>query len=207
VAATELDPETLDWLELETDEELLWAAGPDRRTLVPTFLVGIPLSIILIGILIIASEYFRVVNTHYVVTSQALYKKTGTFSRDVKRIEHTKVQDISYSQSAIGNHFGYGTVEISTAGGSGVELSFQAVRDPRSLQGRISELVDRVSSTDETTQTDDVLAEILTELRAIREAVETPNAPKSRTARNQATDGASAQQRNADGHPDSHANR
>lgn len=170
---TDLDPAELEWLSLEDDEEIVWASGPDRRTLVPAFAVGIPLSIVLIGIVIIASEYLRVTNTHYVVTNQALYKKTGVFSRDVKRIEHAKVQDISYSQSAVGNHFGYGTVEVSTAGGSGVELAFKSVPDPRAVQGRISDLVDRGGrgSSDEE-PVDDVLAEILTELRAIREAVE-----------------------------------
>ncbi|WP_265111004.1 PH domain-containing protein [Halosolutus halophilus] len=173
MSATDLDPAALEWLSLEDGEEIVWASGPDRRTLVPAFAVGIPLSIVLIGIVIIASEYLRVTNTHYVVTNQALYKKTGVFSRDVKRIEHAKVQDISYSQSAVGNHFGYGTVEVSTAGGSGVELAFQSVPDPRAVQGRISDLVDRGGrgSRDEE-PVDDILAEILTELRAIREAVE-----------------------------------
>ncbi|MFC4544496.1 PH domain-containing protein [Halosolutus amylolyticus] len=169
----DLDPADLEWLSLEDDEEIVWASGPDRRTLVPAFVVGIPLSIVLIGIVIIAGEYLRVTNTHYVVTTQALYKKTGVVSRDVKRIEHGKVQDISYSQSAVGNYFGYGTVEVSTAGGSGVELSFKSVPDPRAVQGRISDLVDRGGrGTSEEEPVDDVLAEILTELRAIREAVE-----------------------------------
>ncbi|PCR90675.1 PH domain-containing protein [Natrinema ejinorense] len=163
----------LEWLSLDDDEEILWAGGPDRRTLVPAFVIGIPLTIVLIGLLIIASEYLRVTNTHYVVTTRALYKKTGVFSRDVKRIEHGKVQDISYSQSALGTHFGYGSVEISTAGGSGVEMSFDSVPDPRAIQQRIGERIkrERGDSADERTK-DEILEEILAELRAIRTAVE-----------------------------------
>ncbi|WP_408958350.1 PH domain-containing protein [Natrinema sp. 74] len=162
-----------EWLSLEDDEELLWAGGPDRRALIPGIAIGIPLSIILIGLVIIASEYLRVTNTHYVVTNRALYKKTGILSRDVKRIEHEKVQDISYSQSALGTHFGYGDVEVSTAGGSGVELSFDAVPDPKGVQQRISERIDRKrggSTAGESSE--DVLDEILTELRAIRVTLE-----------------------------------
>lgn len=189
--STALDLADLDWLSLEDGEELVWASGPDRRTLVPTFIVGIPLSIILVGIAIIVGEYLRVTNTHYVVTDQALYKKTGVFSRDVKRIEHGKIQDISYTQSAVGNYFGYGTVEVSTAGGSGVELSFKSVPDPRAVQRRISELVDRDRpGTDDGQPTDDVLAEILAELRAIREAVEEGDSranSRSRVGRNART--------------------
>ena len=175
MSATDIDATTLEWLSLDADEELVWAGGPDRRTLLPAFAIGIPLSIVLIGLVIIASEYLRVTNTHYVLTNQALYRKTGVFSRDVKRIEHGKVQDISYSQSAVGNYFGYGTVEVSTAGGSGVELSFRSVADPRSVQRQISDLVDRgPRETDTDRPIDDVMAAILTELRAIRRAVETP---------------------------------
>ncbi|QCS43299.1 PH domain-containing protein [Natrinema versiforme] len=172
----------LEWLSLDDDEEIIWAGGPDRRTLIPAVAIGIPLAIVLIGVVIIVSEYLRVTNTHYVVTDRALYKKTGVLSRDVKRIEHEKVQDISYSQSALGTHFGYGTVEVSTAGGSGVEMAFNSVPDPKAVQQRISERIkrERGESADDRTK-DDVLEEILTELRAIRTAVEDGSAGQSST--------------------------
>lgn len=175
-----IDESDLEWLSLDDDEEVIWAGGPDRRTLIPAFAIGIPLAIVLIGVIIIASEYLRVTNTHYVVTDRALYKKTGVLSRDVKRIEHEKVQDISYSQSALGTHFSYGSVEVSTAGGSGVEMAFKSVPDPKAVQQRISERIkrERGESADDRTK-DDVLEEILTELRAIRTAVEDGSAGQS----------------------------
>ncbi len=162
----------LEWLSLDDDEELLWASGPDRRTLIPAFAIGIPLSIVLVGIFIIVGEYLRVTNTNYVVTNRALYRKSGVLSRDVKRIDFGKVQNISYAQTALGNQFGYGTVEISTAGGSGVEMAFKSVPDPQDVQQLISERTkrERREGDDERTK-DDVLEEILTELRAIRAAV------------------------------------
>lgn len=168
-----VDETDLEWLSLDGDEEIVWAGGPDRRTLIPAFAIGIPLAIVLIGIVIIVSEYLRVTNTHYVVTNRALYAKTGVLSRDVKRIEHEKVQDISYSQSALGTHFGYGSVEVSTAGGSGVEMAFKSVPDPKAVQRTISERVDRNRGEPaDGRSSEDVLGAILTELRAIREAVE-----------------------------------
>ncbi|MFC4437083.1 MULTISPECIES: PH domain-containing protein [Natrialbaceae] len=166
------DERDLEWLSLDDGEEIVWTDGPDRRTLIPAFAIGIPLSIVLIGVFIIVGEYLRVTNTHYVVTDNAVYKKTGILSRDVKRIEHEKVQDISYSQSALGAFFGYGTVELTTAGGSGVEMAFKAVLDPRTVQQRISEQLKRHRSPSETGANDDVLEEILAELRAIRSAVD-----------------------------------
>ncbi|MFP8953203.1 PH domain-containing protein [Natrialbaceae archaeon A-arb3/5] len=167
------DDADLEWLSLESGEEIVWADGPDKRTLLPAFVIGIPLALVLIGILIIVGEYLRVTNTHYVVTDRALYRKSGVLSRDVKRIDHEKVQDISYSQSALGAQFGYGTVEVSTAGGSGVELSFKSVPEPGSVQQLITELIEREHREEGTERTkDDVLTDILAELRAIRSSLE-----------------------------------
>ncbi|EJN57115.1 PH domain-containing protein [Halogranum rubrum] len=162
-----------DWLTLDGDEEILWADTPHPYSLVPAFIVGVPLSIVLVGIPILVSAYLTYQNTNYVVTSAALYKKTGVLSRSVQRIEFDKVQDTSYRQTFFGAQFGYGTVDISTAGGSGVELSFQNVADPQQLQtlinGRIRRRDSRSTDGDDKTA---VLDDILGELRAIRQAVE-----------------------------------
>lgn len=161
-----------DWLTLDADEEVLWADTPHRYSLVPAFVVGVPLSLVLVGIPILVSAYLTYQNTNYVVTSAALYKKTGVLSRSVQRIEFDKVQDTSYRQSFFGAQFGYGTVDISTAGGAGVELSFQNVADPQQLQTLINERIRRREGRTGDEDKATVLDDILTELRAIRHAVE-----------------------------------
>lgn len=161
-----------DWLTLDADEEVLWADTPHQYSLVPAFVVGVPLSLVLVGIPILVSAYLTYQNTNYVVTSAALYKKTGVLSRSVQRIEFDKVQDTSYRQSFFGAQFGYGTVDISTAGGAGVELSFQNVADPQQLQTLINERIRRREGRTGDEDKATVLDDILTELRAIRHAVE-----------------------------------
>jgi uncharacterized membrane protein YdbT with pleckstrin-like domain len=160
-----------DWLTLD-DEEILWADTPHKYSLVPALVVGVPLSLVLVGIPILVSAYLTYQNTNYVVTSAALYKKTGVLSRSVQRIEFDKVQDTSYRQSFFGAQFGYGTVDISTAGGAGVELSFQNVADPQQLQTLINERIRRREGRTGDEDKATVLDDILTELRAIRHAVE-----------------------------------
>ena len=159
-----------DWLTLDEGEEVLWADTPHQYSLVPALVVGLPLSLFLVGIPIVVSAYLTYKNTNYVVTSAALYKKTGVLSRSVQRIEFDKVQDTSYSQSFFGGQFGYGTVDISTAGGAGVELSFQSVSDPQELQTLINGRIRtrEAPADDKATVLDDILGE----LRAIRQAVE-----------------------------------
>ena len=180
-APTEADPAAaatvadFDWLALDEDESVLWADTPHEMSLVPAFVVGIPLSLVLVGVPILVGAYLSHRNTNYVVTTAALYVKTGILSRNVQRIEFDKVQDTSYRQSFFGAQFGYGTVDVSTAGGTGVEMSFSNVADPQELQSRINERI-RSGRTGETDRDKAaVLDDILAELRAIREAVEAGN--------------------------------
>ncbi|ELZ91310.1 hypothetical protein C440_13389 [Haloferax mucosum ATCC BAA-1512] len=165
-----------DWLTLDGDEEVLWADTPHPYSLVPSFVIGIPLSLIIIGIPLLVGTYLTHKNTNYVVTSDALYRKTGVFSRSVQRIEFDKVQDTSYGQTFLGAQFGYGAVSISTAGGSGIEMSFQNVAEPQSLQTLINERLKRERRGEGSADSKGkaaVLDDILVELRAIRNAVET----------------------------------
>jgi len=178
-SATDDDASTADvdlsWLTLDDGEEVLWASTPHKSSLVPALVVGIPLSFVLIGIPIVVSAYLSYKNTNYVVTTRGLYRKRGILSRDVKQIGFDKVQNISYSQTPVGSQLGYGTVEISTAGSSGVELRFRNIPTPADIQELISREIERREGPrrDEDDQdADAVLDEILTELRAIRQALD-----------------------------------
>jgi len=163
----------LDWLSVDDDESIRWASTPHKYSVVPGLVIGIPLSFVLIGIPILVGSYLQYTNTNYVVTNKGLYSKRGILSRDVQQIGFDKVQNISYSQSAVGSSLGYGSVDVSTAGGSGVELKFRSIPEPAAVQELIAREIDsrQQGETDEADAADDVLDEILQELRAIRSAV------------------------------------
>jgi uncharacterized membrane protein YdbT with pleckstrin-like domain len=165
------DEMDLDWLTLEDGESIEWASTPHRYSVLPGFAVGIPLSIVLVGIPILVATYLQYTNTNYVVTNRGLYSKRGILSRDVQQIGFDKVQNISYSQSALGSSFGYGSVDVSTAGGAGVELRFRNIPDPASVQELIGREIDARQRAESESTADDVLDEILDEVRAIRRAV------------------------------------
>ena len=167
---SELD---LEWLTLEDGEEIQWASTPHKYSIVPAFIVGIPLSLVLVGIPLVVGSYLQYTNTNYVVTNRGLYSKRGILSKDVQQIGFDKVQNISYSQSALGSSFGYGSVDVSTAGGSGVELKFRSIPDPAAVQELIAREIDsrQQGGSGSAADTDDVLEEILAELRVISRAV------------------------------------
>ncbi|MBX0321704.1 PH domain-containing protein [Halomicroarcula sp. F13] len=170
-----------DWLTLDDDEEIVWAGRPSTESLYGAYLVGVPMILLLgLGVVVIASAYLRQQNTDYVITSKGVYKKTGVFSRAVTEIEFDKVQNTSFSVGAIGRYFGYGDVMISTAGGSGVEMTLQGVEDPQAVQKQLSRRVKRAQGeTGEAADDEskaDVLDEILAELRAIRQSLDAETA-------------------------------
>ncbi len=171
--SSEDDEMNLEWLTLEDSESIRWASTPHRYSVAPAVVIGILFSVVLIGIPIIVASYLQYTNTNYVVTDRGLYSKRGILSKNVKQIGFDKVQNISYSQSALGSSLGYGSVDISTAGGSGVELQFRNIPDPASIQELIAREIDaqQQPTPDDSTDTDAVLNEILSELRAIRSAV------------------------------------
>ena len=180
---SEADDAQFDWLTLDDDEEVLWADTAHRLSLVPSLVPIIPLCLILLGIPLLIWTYLGYTNTQFVVTNTALYKKTGIFSRNVRRIEFDKLQNTSYQQSALASYFGYGTVNISTAGSSGVEMSFRNVAEPRDVQTLINKRSKKQQrSTSNENGKAAVLDEILEELQTIRRTVEVNEETTSDTA-------------------------
>lgn len=154
----------LDWINLDDDEEVLWQGEPRMKSILPAVVIGVPLIPMLgMGVLIIIGAYLSVKNTSFVVTNQGLYKKQGVLSRNVQKIGFDKVQNISFSQGITGNYFDYGNIEISTAGGSGVEMRFNSIDQPREVEQIINKHLKKEkerTGTDEGRGGDEVVEEL-----------------------------------------------
>ena len=179
------DAQAFDWLTLDAEEELIWSARPRLLGHAWSFAIGLLLAPVGIGLLIIAGTYLTARNTAFVITSDRVYKKTGVLSRNVTDIGHGKIQDTGYRQGFVGTQLGFGTVEISTAGGSDVELRFSAVPDPLDVQSILDEVArtapgDADRSDGQPAEAHSAasgldgaaLSELVDELRGTREALE-----------------------------------
>lgn len=163
---------SFDWLTLDKDERVVWEGQPRIKSIIPALIIGIPMIAVFgIGVLIMAGAYLSVKNTDYVVTNNSLYVKKGVLSRSVQKIGFDKVQNISFSQGVLGNYFDYGNIEISTAGGQGVEMRFRSIRNPKQVQEKINGLMKKEQS--DTVEGEEskkqVLQEILSEVKEINE--------------------------------------
>lgn len=142
------------------------------KSIIPAVIVGIPMIAAFgLGILTIAGAYLSVKNTDYVVTTNNLYVKKGVLSRSVQKIGFDKVQNISFSQGVLGNQFDYGNIEISTAGGQGVEMRFRSIENPKHVQEQINGLMKKEQSdTAEGEKSQkELMKEMLSELKEINE--------------------------------------
>lgn len=129
------------WLRLEDDEEVVWSGQPRLLGHAGTLLAGVVLTPVLgVGLALIAWTYLRVQHTTYAITTDRVVRKTGILSRTVTDLGHGKIQDTSYHQSLVGRYYDFGTVDVSTAGGSDVELRFSHVSDPLAVQERLDEV-------------------------------------------------------------------
>lgn len=171
-----------DWLVLESDEEILWSGEPELLGYAGLFALGIVLIPMFgLGLVIIASTYLNLKNTAYVITTESVFKKTGILSRKITDIGHENIQDTGYTQGIVGRYYDFGTVQISTAGGSGVEMSLAYVPDPLNVQSQLDRVATKRPSAGETSDQDGnervqitgaALDELITEMRATREALE-----------------------------------
>ncbi len=170
-----MSDQNIDWFNRDTDEKVLWTGKPHRNSLYPAFAIGILfIPVFGIGLLIMAFAYLNRENTDYLVTSQGVYKKTGIISRRVKKINFDKIQDTSYTQGYFGRVFEYGNVDISTAGGSQVEMRFRSVPEPKDVQETLGERIksDSDSERSESASEKQLLNAILSELKEINQKIE-----------------------------------
>lgn len=171
---------SFDWLTLDQGEEVVWSGEPTKESMYGAYLIGVPLILAFgLGLLIVIPAHLKRKHTDYVITTNAIHKKTGVFSRSVTEIELDKVQNTTFSAGLLARKFDYGMVGISTAGGSGVEMRLTGVKNPQAVQKQLSRQVKRVQQEGdaEAETKDDVLEEILAELRGIRQSIEQSQDP------------------------------
>ena len=181
------DVEVPEWLSLDDDEAVQWIGEPVPISIVGTAIWGLILTVFLIGVLILLTlplSWLSIKNTDYVITNKALYVKKGVASTNIESVGLDKIQNTEYNQSFWGKQFGYGSIDISTAGSSGAELSFQNVRNASDVREQLTSLSNEYSAgtrpstaasgdtTGPAAASADGLSELVEELRATREAME-----------------------------------
>jgi|GEM_PF-445190 membrane protein YdbS with pleckstrin-like domain len=84
----------------------------------PTYLLYFWLFLVLIGLILLLARYLRWIRTVYAVTSHRVIVQQGIFGKDFHEIPVTQVRGVDVHQSFLQRIVGYGTVHVSSEGGS-----------------------------------------------------------------------------------------
>lgn len=176
-----------EWLSLEDGEELQWVGQPTTLRLVGTVVAGVVTIPIVVGVFVLLAlpfQYLRIDHTDYVVTNRSLYVKTGILSTNIESVDLDRIQNTEFTQSFWGTRLGFGTIEISTAGTGGADVTFDDVEDARAVREELTRVQRAFAegaglgsggtggSGGRRPASRDQLDELVAELRATREALE-----------------------------------
>lgn len=106
----------------------------------------LPLIFVAAGIVFFGIQYGMLRRTHYVITTEEVYRKEGLISQDVLKIRHDRIQNTTCSQSALERLLSLGDITIYTAGSDDLEILLTNVSQPQDVNGILTEAFDNANS-------------------------------------------------------------
>lgn len=168
-------------------ESVVWTGRPRVTVVIPAVIVGLALIVaglgavvlrgsqlavvlIPIGVVVPIWRYLQNQRTQYVITDEAIYKKTGVFSRTVSQAMMHTVQNSAFSQSLTGSIFGYGSVGFEIAGGG--QFTFQRIGNPREVRSLVDETTGQTDTVTGTQRGEQSVPGSIEQWQAIRDEVQ-----------------------------------
>jgi|AntDeeMinimDraft_5_1070356.scaffolds.fasta_scaffold17489_2 uncharacterized membrane protein YdbT with pleckstrin-like domain len=153
-----------EWVTLTEGEEIRWKGHPSLRLVLPSIVIGLAIAIagivltavvltepplrwlplvgVPIGLAMVVWAYVSQRSTHYIITSEEVYRKTGIVNRNVAQIRLDRVQNTTYDQSVADRLLSYGDITIYTAGSDTMDVAFDGVPHPQRVNQALAEALD-----------------------------------------------------------------
>ena len=96
-----------------------------------------------VGLIILGVWYLRCCGTHMTVTNKRTTLRTGILSKNINEVFHRDVRNVRLRQSFWQRILGVGSIELSSAGQSDIEISVSGMPDPNRIKSLINEYRDR----------------------------------------------------------------
>jgi len=196
--AIEAECTTPPWLDLDEREAIQWRDTRRTMAIVPTALGALPFVLaglfaavalpstdlglvapvggllVAVGALaLVGWQLLAIRSTEYVLTNERLYRRQGVLSLAVTTVDYETIQNVTYTQTVTGRLFDHGSLAFDTAGGSGTELTFDDIDDPRPVEGLVNErLADARGEADDLPGTTEQWMSVLDEVRSIRRSLD-----------------------------------
>jgi len=133
-------------------EEILWEghanfwryAGPIFWSIILGLLIGI--FTLGVGLIIMPFWWWAIYaerkKRKYIVTNKRVKVEFGLFTKSTKEVRIRDIKSINVVKKGMAGLIGIGTLEFSSAGGSGVEVAFEAINNAQKIKDMVAELQD-----------------------------------------------------------------
>jgi uncharacterized membrane protein YdbT with pleckstrin-like domain len=120
-------------------EQTLYEAHPAMFRNHPFgFILCLLLSVVGVGLLIFLYWWLKCLGNTLTVTEQKTTLRTGILSKTINEVFHSDVRSIQVSQSLFQRIFGVGSIGISSAGQSSIEIVATGIPDPNKVRELIN---------------------------------------------------------------------
>ena len=103
----------------------------------------IGIGILLAGLLGVLSRWLRWSYTVYAVTNRRILRQTGIIGKSYVDCSLSRVQTLYLQIPILGRIFGFGSIRVATAGGAGIEIQWEGVKQPRNAHRTLNEVIEQ----------------------------------------------------------------
>ena len=138
-------PVTREPTQTQTPEQVLIEAHPAmfrNRPIVFVILAIFAVVSVGFGVIFLAIWWLRCRATTLIVTNVRTTIREGILSKSTNEVRHKDARNIKVSQSLGQRIFGVGTLQVSSAGQSDIEIVFAGLPDPQKVAGLIRQYQD-----------------------------------------------------------------
>lgn len=105
--------------------------------------VALPLLIVVLLTMLPLVCYWRYAHLYSIQNGRVEHYK-GILARNVKSIRVKDIRNINLGQGIVGRLLGIGTLEFSSAGGAGIEVTWWGVLNPDEIKSKIEYMHDSI---------------------------------------------------------------
>ena len=126
------------------EEKILWEGRPTLWKHAGSIIWSVVISLVIaiptlgIGLLLLPIWWFGIYmerkKRKYIVTNKRVKVEFGLFSKSSNEIRIKDIRNVNVVKKGIGGMFGIGSLEFSSAGGTGVEVSFTAISNAEEVK-------------------------------------------------------------------------
>lgn len=121
-----------------TEEEIFYEENPSMFRNHPVAFVGTCfLCLVVVGLVVFLIWWIQCKGTTLTVTSDRTRLRKGILSKSITEVWHRDVRNVQLNQTFFQRIFDVGTLGISSAGQSGVEISVSGIPDPDGVKALI----------------------------------------------------------------------